>query len=242
MHEHATGNIWAYLHIPDNFSGLHIFLCRPSVHLSGLLSFLASRQRRTIVWQNAWKASICPRNISEKDARRNLGSPISLHSLVSTDVVPCPVRVQTENLRFSYVSDLLWVKLDAWDYLMIGIGNAFLSVFSDLLESFVKRCAGVKVSLEHIEKHRIPAPYCRAMGVSSTDWTLCSFPCRSCFGTCTPISLTLSLTTDRLCTQASTYFWAELSLGTCLFDKSKVSQIIFKAMGRIFKEKQNEWK
>ena len=42
---------------------------------------------------------------------------------------------------------MLWVKLPLSDYLILGTSNAFLSVYSDLLESFLKRCAGVKVSI-----------------------------------------------------------------------------------------------
>lgn len=47
---------------------------------------------------------------------------------------------------YSYVTDFLWPKLDLIDIIVLSQVNAFLSVFSDLLESFFKRCAGVKVS------------------------------------------------------------------------------------------------
>ena len=44
------------------------------------------------------------------------------------------------------MSDFLWPKLDLIDIIVLSQVNALLSVYSDLLESFFKRCAGVKVS------------------------------------------------------------------------------------------------
>jgi len=49
------------------------------------------------------------------------------------------------SIVFSNISDLLYLKLTLTDYLILGTANAFSSVFSDLVESFFKRCAGVKV-------------------------------------------------------------------------------------------------
>jgi phosphatidate cytidylyltransferase len=45
-----------------------------------------------------------------------------------------------------HVTDIIYVKLGLWDYLILSFIGAFFSVYSDLLESFLKRCAGVKVS------------------------------------------------------------------------------------------------
>lgn len=44
------------------------------------------------------------------------------------------------------MSDFLWPKIDLIDIIVLSQVNALLSVYSDLLESFLKRCAGVKVS------------------------------------------------------------------------------------------------
>jgi len=48
---------------------------------------------------------------------------------------------------YSYVSDFLWPKVALLDLIILSQINALFSVFSDLLESFFKRCAGVKVSI-----------------------------------------------------------------------------------------------
>lgn len=48
---------------------------------------------------------------------------------------------------YSYLTDILWLKLPLVDYVILGISNAVFSVYSDLLESFIKRCAGVKVPI-----------------------------------------------------------------------------------------------
>lgn len=45
----------------------------------------------------------------------------------------------------SYISDMLYVKLDIIDYAILGVANSVFSIFSDLFESFMKRCAGIKV-------------------------------------------------------------------------------------------------
>jgi hypothetical protein len=45
------------------------------------------------------------------------------------------------------VSDILYIRLPLSHYLLLGFLNAFFAVYSDLLESFLKRCAGVKVNL-----------------------------------------------------------------------------------------------
>jgi CDP-diglyceride synthetase len=45
-----------------------------------------------------------------------------------------------------HVTDIIYVKLPLDQYLLLGFIHAFFAVYSDLLESFIKRCAGVKVS------------------------------------------------------------------------------------------------
>jgi phosphatidate cytidylyltransferase len=52
-----------------------------------------------------------------------------------------------------YVSDFLWPKLDLIDIIVLSQVNALLSVYSDLLESFFKRCAGVKDSSSVLPGH-----------------------------------------------------------------------------------------
>jgi CDP-diglyceride synthetase len=46
----------------------------------------------------------------------------------------------------SYLFDQIWMMLPLKDYLIIGAVTGFLAVVSDLFESFLKRCAGVKVT------------------------------------------------------------------------------------------------
>ena len=41
---------------------------------------------------------------------------------------------------------MIWLKLDLKDYLIIGFATGILAILSDLVESFLKRCADVKVS------------------------------------------------------------------------------------------------
>jgi CDP-diglyceride synthetase len=60
------------------------------------------------------------------------------------DVVLITVRVWLLKLN-SNVSDVLYLKLDLQDYLLLGAGCGVLAILSDLLESFFKRCANVKV-------------------------------------------------------------------------------------------------
>ena len=45
----------------------------------------------------------------------------------------------------SHWSDLLYVKITLLDYAILGAVSGILSIMSDLLESFMKRCANVKV-------------------------------------------------------------------------------------------------
>jgi hypothetical protein len=52
------------------------------------------------------------------------------------------------------VTDIIWVKFPMWDYFIIGLITSFLAVISDLLESFIKRCAGVKVIILFLWKMR----------------------------------------------------------------------------------------
>lgn len=53
----------------------------------------------------------------------------------------------------NYVSDYLWPKLPLLHLVVISQVHAFLAVFSDLLESFFKRCAGVKDSSSILPGH-----------------------------------------------------------------------------------------
>lgn len=52
-----------------------------------------------------------------------------------------------------YISDLLWPKLPLSHLIILSQVLAFLAVFSDLLESFMKRCAGVKDSSSILPGH-----------------------------------------------------------------------------------------
>ena len=44
-----------------------------------------------------------------------------------------------------HLSDAIYMKLPLTHYLAIGAFSGFFAVLGDLLESFLKRCAGVKV-------------------------------------------------------------------------------------------------
>jgi CDP-diglyceride synthetase len=50
-----------------------------------------------------------------------------------------------KSILYSFWSDFLYVKIDLLDYAILGAVTATLSILSDLLESFMKRCANVKV-------------------------------------------------------------------------------------------------
>lgn len=67
-------------------------------------------------------------------------------------------------------SDLLFLRLPIAHYIFLGSVSGICSVVGDLFESFLKRCAGVKVSLFH-DYVRTLVPSCPATVVSLTDWT-----------------------------------------------------------------------
>lgn len=50
------------------------------------------------------------------------------------------------NYSFSYWFDWLYPKISMVDYMILGAVGGVLAILSDLLESFLKRSAGVKVS------------------------------------------------------------------------------------------------
>mmetsp|Transcript_18236 Transcript_18236/g.17358 ORF Transcript_18236/g.17358 Transcript_18236/m.17358 type:complete len:104 (+) Transcript_18236:705-1016(+) len=52
-----------------------------------------------------------------------------------------------------FLGDIIFLKLYLEDYLALGFAISFLAVLSDLIESFLKRCANVKDSGDLFPEH-----------------------------------------------------------------------------------------
>jgi len=78
-------------------------------------------------------------------------------------------------------NDILWTKLPFSHYLFLGSVSGICSVVGDLFESFIKRCAGVKVRINFDSRTR--AHFFLDMAGFLIGWIRCCWSCQWYIGT-----------------------------------------------------------